>query len=170
VDNQQSLLELYLETHAGTAAFEVRVSTEPNWDFLEFYLNGVRVQRWSGDVGWRPFLFSVPAGLNHLQWRLVKDANFSSGLDAAFIDNVYLPLEAPVPPEAAAQLSVQMDASQVAQIGVQGKAGYTYVLESSPDLSTWTAISTNLMYGSGITVSDPQSTNRPALYYRAVAR
>jgi uncharacterized delta-60 repeat protein len=170
VDNQQSLLELYLETHAGTAAFEVRVSTEPNWDFLEFYLNGVRVQRWSGDVGWRPFLFSVPAGLNHLQWRLVKDANFSSGLDAAFIDNVYLPLEAPVPPDAAAQLSVQMDASQVAQIGVQGKAGYTYVLESSPDLSTWTAISTNLMYGSGITVSDPQSTNRPALYYRAVAR
>jgi uncharacterized delta-60 repeat protein len=169
-DNQQSTLELRVDTRAGTASFDVRVSTEPNWDYLEFYLNGVRLQRWSGEVDWRPYLFSVPAGANRLQWRFIKDANFSSGLDAAFIDNLYVPIDTTVPPDAAARLSVQMAANGVAQIGLSGKAGYTYVLQSSSDLSIWTGISTNVAYSGVVLISDPQSTNHPYLYYRAVAR
>jgi len=170
VDNQQSALELRVDTRAGTASFDVRVSTEPNWDYLEFYLNGVRLQRWSGEVDWRPYLFSMPAGANRLQWRLVKDANFSSGLDAAFIDNLYVPIDTPVPPDAAARLSVEMAAGGVAQIGLSGKAGYTYVMQSSSDLSTWTGLSTNVAYSGVVLIPDPQSTNHPYLYYRAVAR
>ena len=170
VDNQQSILDLGVETLAGTASFDVRVSTEANWDYLEFYLNGMRLQRWSGEVDWRPYLFSVPAGANHLQWRLIKDANFSSGLDAAFIDNLYVPIDTPVPPDAAARLSIQMATNGIAQIGLSGKAGYSYVVESSPDLSNWTGISTNVAYSGMVLISDPRSANHPYLYYRAVAR
>ena len=53
---------------------------------MEFYLNGIRLQRWSGEVGWQNYQFPVTAGLNRFEWRYTKDANFSSGLDAAYLD------------------------------------------------------------------------------------
>jgi len=71
--------------------FDYKVSSETNWDWLEFYLNGRLLQRWSGEAGWATYQFSVLAGTNVFQWRYTKDPIGSAGLDAAFIDNLDLP-------------------------------------------------------------------------------
>src|SRR5688572_32716043 len=59
-DYQSSSLVLLIDTPAGVGSFDFRVSSEQGWDFLEFYLNGVRLQRWSGEMGWQNYQFSVP--------------------------------------------------------------------------------------------------------------
>ena len=59
-DNQSSSLILVTDLLAGAGAFNFRVSSEAGWDFLEFYLNGARLGRWSGEVGWQSFQFRVP--------------------------------------------------------------------------------------------------------------
>ena len=91
---------------AGTVSFDFKVSSEQNWDFLEFYLDGRRIARWSGEVGWLTFQFDVTAAEHTLEWRYIKDVvNTSEGLDAGFIDNLQLPTATAV-----AQLNVTLHA------------------------------------------------------------
>jgi uncharacterized repeat protein (TIGR01451 family) len=90
-DSQSSSLILAGTTAAGIASFDYLVSSEQYWDFLNFYVDGVLVQQWSGEVGWATFSFPLTATNHTLEWTYVKDPSFSSGLDAAFIDNVNLP-------------------------------------------------------------------------------
>src|SRR5262249_20529654 len=66
-DYQSSSLLLLIDTQTGAGSFDFRVSSEQGWDFLEFYLNGVRLQRWSGEVGWQNYQFAVPPGVNLLE-------------------------------------------------------------------------------------------------------
>ncbi|MGB0580183.1 MAG: InlB B-repeat-containing protein [Limisphaerales bacterium] len=77
---------------AGQASFSYKVSTEPNFDFFEFNLNGTNLLRESGNSDWRSFTFDVPAGTNTVTWRYLRDHANDGGFDAAFIDNVDLPL------------------------------------------------------------------------------
>lgn len=66
--------------------FRWRVSSEENYDFLEFYINGVRQARISGEVGWTVVTFPLDYGSNTVEWRYVKDGSVSRGLDRGFID------------------------------------------------------------------------------------
>ncbi len=161
-DRQQSVLEWTGITLAGSASFDFRVSCEEGWDFLEFSANGVVLQRWSGDLPWQDFQFRLPAGTNQLAWRYVKDTSFGSGLDAAFIDNLYLPLEAP-----AIRLAGTWNASQGFAIQIQGQPGQRVVLEASSDLIRWLPISTNTLTGGSATVIEPASTPQTGRFYRA---
>jgi uncharacterized repeat protein (TIGR02543 family) len=170
-DNQQTSLTLLTETRSGPAAFDFRVSSEQGWDYLEFYLNGLRLQRWSGNVNWQTFHFAVPGGVNRFEWRYSRDANFSSGMDAAFIDNVYVPLiPPPVTNPNPAHLTLSISAERGVELYIQGTAGGTYVTETSPDLTNWTALATNTLAGTNAAVQDPQATNYPVRMYRAVTR
>ncbi len=167
-DDQSSSLVLAFSNPSGVGSFDFRVSSEAGWDFLEFYLNGVRLQRWSGETSWQNYQFPVSAGVNRFEWRYRKDANFSSGLDAAFIDNLYLPKNTPDTADPSARLSLYRLPSRASLIELQGQAARTYVLEVSDDLSRWTPLSTNLLTGSLMFLEDGQATNRPAGFYRAV--
>lgn len=166
-DGQQSALVLRMNLMAGTGAFRVRVNSERGWDGLEFYLNGTLQKRWSGEEPWQNFQFAVAAGMSTLEWRYVKDANFSSGMDAAFLDNLYLPL----PDQAiAAQLSLASLQEQGYQIAVQGYPGRSYVLQASPNLTSWTPVQTNGSPSGSWVWVDPSLPPRPARYYRALLR
>ncbi|PYK58592.1 MAG: hypothetical protein DME21_15385, partial [Verrucomicrobia bacterium] len=145
-DGQQSSLALTFSGRAGTGSFDFRVSSEAGWDFLEFYLNGVRVQRWSGDVNWQTFQFAVPAGYNTCEWRYTKDAN------------------------PAALLSVFDLPTGPSLIRLQGQADRSYVIEASTDLLNWNAISTNVVTSGTMFLEDLQATNYPLRFYRAIAR
>jgi uncharacterized repeat protein (TIGR01451 family) len=90
-DSQSSSLILAGTFGAGTGSFDYRVSSEEYWDIFSFYVDGVLKQQWSGEAGWATFAFPLTAGIHTLEWSYVKDPSFSSGLDAAFIDNVNLP-------------------------------------------------------------------------------
>ena len=83
--------ELSLSTkmaRAGILSFSYRVSSEANYDFLEFYINGHLKVRRSGDVNWTDRSFTVPAGQHRLRWVYSKDQSMRAGLDAAFVDNI----------------------------------------------------------------------------------
>lgn len=163
-DQQQSSLFLRTTLMAGTGAFRVRVSSEPGWDGLEFYLNGTLLKRWSGEVGWENFQFGVIDGVNTLEWRYVKDANFSVGMDAAFLDNLYLPL----PNQAvAARLSVALVTPQGYQIAVQGYPGRSYVLQAGADLKTWVPVYTNGTPSGSWVWIDPALPTQAQRFYRA---
>jgi len=165
-DGQRSSLILTVNLLSGTGAFDVRVSSEGGWDSLEFYLNGSRLQRWSGEVGWETFLFRVLPGVNTLEWRYSKDANFSELLDTAFIDNLYLPL----PDSAiAGQLSLVRLPDGHGQVQVQGLSSRPYIIQASADLSAWTSVSTNSSDSGIIQWTDPESTSLPLRFYRAIA-
>ena len=58
--------------------------------------------------------------------------------------------------------------NQSFQVPVSGLPGGTYVLQSSTDLATWTAVSTNVPAASPFTLTDPTATNGGYRFYRAV--
>jgi len=169
-DDQSSSLMLLIDTQAGAGSFDFRVSSEQGWDFLEFYLNGVLLQRWSGEVGWQNYQFSVSPGINQLEWRYAKDANFSAGLDGAFVDNLFLPQNTPDPTERPAVLQLYPLPSRASLIELKGQAARTYVLEVSGELRKWAPFATNTLAGNLMFIEDRQATNRSAGFYRAVAR
>ena len=77
---------------ATRVSFARRMSSEANSDFLEFYIDGVLKERWSGEVSWSVVSYPVTEGTHTFLWRYVKDGSASSGSDAAWIDNVsFLP-------------------------------------------------------------------------------
>lgn len=167
-NGRDTLLELVVDTRAGAMSFDLRVSSEADWDFLEFYINGVRMQRWSGELPWQNVRFQVGAGHNTLGWRYVKDANFSTGLDAAFIDNLYVPVTSVDPVDPAAHLAVSVLTGNLLNIELSGKSGSTYVLQWSTDLVDWTSSSTHVLQGTTLFLQEPISPAQPARFYRAV--
>jgi hypothetical protein len=169
-DGQQSSLILATTVPAGSASFDLRVSSEEGWDFLEFYINGVLHQRWSGEVGWQAYQFEVPAGMTNLVWRYRKDRSISKGLDAAFIDNVQLP--AASGPVSGSQLRLTSGPSVDGAVRVQlrGQSGQEYVIQASTDLVQWESIGKGVAVGGVVTFVDVEAGKHLLRYYRAVAR
>jgi len=91
-----------------TIKFYWKVSSEQEADYLEFYIDGTRQDRISGEVGWpaaptRPLSFfrrkqgggggqqrsyTVSSGIHILKWRYVKDGSGQSGDDCGWVDFV----------------------------------------------------------------------------------
>jgi uncharacterized delta-60 repeat protein len=176
-DSQETTLSLVVDTIGGAMSFDYLVSSEQNWDGLEFSVNGQPVgggRSWSGEeTGWRSFQYTLPPGRHVLTWRYSKDANFSSGFDAAFIDNVYVPT---VP--ARFLIGRLANGAPVIQpngqpdIKFHGKQGLTFVLQASSDLGSptnWTSLSTNVLSGTPVVIDDPAATNQALRFYRAVS-
>lgn len=74
----------------GAVSFDRKVSSEGNYDFLEFYVDGQLQKKWSGNVDWSRVNFSVTAGEHTLTWTYSKDYSVSEGEDAAWVDNIEL--------------------------------------------------------------------------------
>ena len=162
-NSQSSTLILSVTSSGGVGSFDYKVSSETNWDNLGFSLNGVLQQRWSGEVGWATYQFAVPAGTNTLTWRYVKDPSTSAGLDAAFIDNLDLPLLAP-------SLRLLNPTSNGFQVQFQGPSVQSVRIQASTDLTAWQTLSTtNLANGATIQFTDPQAPNYLFRFYRAVS-
>jgi hypothetical protein len=166
-DNQRSSLILDVSLTKGTASFDVKVGSELGWDMLEFYLNGSLERRWTGQVNWQTYQFSVPGGYTRLEWRYSKDANFSAGLDAAFLDKLYLPL-----PDSslAPQLSITRLVDGSCQLQLQGTDGRYYAIEACGDMVNWVPVRTNGPPGGSFVWVDVPVKNRPAWFYRAVLK
>ena len=72
-----------------SVSFWYKVSSESNYDFFEFYINGSRRLRTSGEVGWTQFTDSSLSNTNHtFEWRYTKDTYEDSGADKAWVDQV----------------------------------------------------------------------------------
>ena len=162
-DDQNSILTLTRATGSGVGSFDYKVSSETNWDRLEFSINGIAQQRWSGEVGWATYQFSVVAGTNTFEWIYRKDPSDSFGLDAAFIDNLVLPLNA-------SSLRLMNPTGAGFQVEYEGDGIQSVRIQCSTDLKTWTTLTTvNVAAGATVQFTDKQSSSVPSRYYRAVS-
>lgn len=173
-NSQTTVLRLVANCRPGNASFAYRVSSEefgPSvGDFFEFYLNGARQVRTNGDSGWRTHTFTVPAGTNTLEWRYIKDSSDIGGLDAAFIDNVDLPIVEPV--NLAVPVRIVTNAlarvNGGLQIRVEGQTNQMYFIQASGDLANWVTVSTNFAPYGLIQFAEPQSFTNASRYYRVI--
>jgi hypothetical protein len=88
LDNQESLIQTTVGG-AGTFSFYWKVSSEVEYDFLEFYIDGVLQDRISGLVDWHQMVYEITDSSSHiLEWRYFKDYSVSEGDDSGWIDFV----------------------------------------------------------------------------------
>ncbi len=169
-DGQKSSLVLSTNMLAGVGSFDFRVSSEEGWDWLEFYLNGKLLQRWSGEINWTNYIFDVQAGTNRLEWRYAKDGSFKEGSDTAFIDNVYVPLGSASASGAAATVLVNKLPSGEVQLTILGAPNRLYAVEVSVDLAFWLPVAVKDSPTGVIQFLDSDAVHFPIRFYRAVAQ
>ncbi|MCH7751060.1 MAG: hypothetical protein IH898_02740, partial [Planctomycetes bacterium] len=91
-NNDESILSMRLEMEEGEITFARRVSSELGKDFLKFFIDGIEMGAWSGDIGgYRREEFDVSEGTHVFQWAYIKDESGKAFLDTAFIDDVTFP-------------------------------------------------------------------------------
>jgi len=73
-NNQRSDMNLTLDLISdGTVGFARRVSSEADYDYLHFLIDGVEVEKWSGNVAWGEVSYPVSAGVHKFTWSYEKD-------------------------------------------------------------------------------------------------
>lgn len=76
-----------------TIRFMRKVSSEETYDFLRFYIDGIEKDSWSGEIDWTESIYPVPPGNHTFRWTYIKDYTASAGSDAAWIDNIRMPVK-----------------------------------------------------------------------------
>lgn len=76
-------------TGPGNIAFWWSVSSEEDYDYLTFFIDGVaQAGAISGNVPWTQASWNIPAGVHTLKWEYSKDSSLSHGSDSAWVDQV----------------------------------------------------------------------------------
>ena len=95
--------ESWMQTEVSgvtNVSFWWKVSSQTNYDYLEFYTNGLLARRISGEVDWQSNYFKLPIATNSLTWRFVR-TNFiinPVGQMAGWVDQVTFSRPDPTPP------------------------------------------------------------------------
>lgn len=95
-DSQTNWIETTV-TADGELSFYWKVSSEEDFDYLTFYINGEPQDSISGEVDWNQETYSVFAG-DTLRWEYGKDDSVSEGANAGWLDQVVLPGATVAPP------------------------------------------------------------------------
>jgi hypothetical protein len=91
-DDEHSDLTISLQTMGdGEISFFRKVSSEENYDYLKFYIDGTRMGRWSGVESWGNVSYTVSEGNHILKWAYEKDMSVSEGSDCGWLDNIVFP-------------------------------------------------------------------------------
>jgi murein tripeptide amidase MpaA len=71
----------------GSLSFWYYVSSEPDGDFFNFYIDGTRMVHASGTGGaWTQYATTLGAGLHELKWEYTKNGATSFGYDSVWVD------------------------------------------------------------------------------------
>jgi hypothetical protein len=85
-DSEVSQMEVWVEGE-GSVSFYWKVSSEENCDWLEFYIDGVRQDRISGEVDWTQKSYNLSgSGTHSLLWQYVKNYGSEEGSDSGWVD------------------------------------------------------------------------------------
>lgn len=91
ISSQTSVLEIELSLpDSGDITFAVQTSCE-RYDGLNFSIDGISKQAWSGETPWEVVSFPLSAGNHVLAWSYNKDFSVAAGQDKAWIDDVFFP-------------------------------------------------------------------------------
>lgn len=90
-DNTILKLEITV-LEASDITFSAKVSSEAQYDFLNFKIDNTQLNEWSGELPWTVFTYPVTPGLHTFRWTYLKDAFCcQEGEDAAWVDDIILP-------------------------------------------------------------------------------
>lgn len=143
-DGKESILQTVV-TGPGVASFWWKVSSEPDFDFLNFYMDGDLVEAHSGEFDWSAKSLQIPNGAHTLRWTYKKDASQSGGNDAAWVDQFQFVLTPNVPPSVLAQPATQ-------SVSLGGTAQFTVgYVGSEPLRFQWFKDTTPLASRPGVT-------------------
>jgi subtilisin family serine protease len=165
--NQSSSLLLTGNFRDGLASFDFRVSSEPGWDTLQFLVDGNVIEQWSGEVGWQTFNFALAEGAHTLEWRYSKDSSDSVGADAAFLDNLDLPIGVAIDDSTPGLLSLRRLGNGSYVVDLLGQTNQTYITEFSANLLNWFPLATNVLTTGAAEIPDPASVTNTPRFYRA---
>jgi hypothetical protein len=92
-DTEVSHLKINVDVTApGDISFFKFVSSEEDYDFLQFYIDGNKQGEWSGvDNAWSFVSFPINAGNHDFEWEYDKDGGISEGQDCAWLDYIVFP-------------------------------------------------------------------------------
>lgn len=91
-DNEySSILYDYNALDDDYVGFWAKVSCELNKDKLQLLVDGIIIAEYSGEIEWSEYTYPVPQGMHTLEWKYIKDEEGTSGMDGAWIDDLYLP-------------------------------------------------------------------------------
>jgi len=92
-DSEVSHLLINVDVTApGDISFYKFVSSEQDYDFLQFYIDGNKQGEWSGiDNSWSFVSFPVTVGNHDLEWEYDKDSGWEDGEDCAWLDYIVFP-------------------------------------------------------------------------------
>jgi len=71
--------------------FRKKVSSQNGSDKLQLIIDGIVTDEWAGENDWTEELFPIEPGTHLIEWIYIKDGEGFAGLDAAWLDNIYLP-------------------------------------------------------------------------------
>ncbi len=90
--NQTSVMQVTVSSPlAGEISFWHKVSSEPGYDYLRFYIDGVEKNSWSGTTAWQQAVYPVSAGQHTFKWAYTKDISVNTGSDCAWVDMITFP-------------------------------------------------------------------------------
>ena len=177
-DLQQSVMTTEV-TGPCKVTFYWGVSSEPDYDFLHFYIDDVEKEAISGEVGWTRKGYLVPAGTHTLKWAYIKDNYTASGLDSGLVDQfgiyydndgdgVHSDLETWFGTSDADQHSYPrtvLSRTSGTTLQFPSVSGNDYLIEYSDDLQTWTP---NIFTatGSSSTWTDLNAVKKSRRFYR----
>ncbi|MCX6244338.1 MAG: T9SS type A sorting domain-containing protein [Bacteroidetes bacterium] len=91
-DMEASWLQVgYLCGADDSISFYRKVSSEPGYDYLRFYIDGILQGQWSGEEDWKRIAYPVAAGTHTFKWIYSTDVFQLLGSNAAWLDNIAFP-------------------------------------------------------------------------------
>ena len=72
----------------GIMSFFGKISSETNWDYGYFFIDGVQKGSYTGAGTWAERTFDVTAGSHTFQWRYTKDGSVNSNDDCFYVDYI----------------------------------------------------------------------------------
>jgi len=90
--NQSSTMSVTIDgLNSGDISFYYKVSSEPGYDYLRFYVDGQQKGEWAGSIDWTEATYSVGAGDHTFRWTYSKDVSESNGSDCGWVDLITFP-------------------------------------------------------------------------------
>ena len=166
--NQESWMQTSV-SGVTNVSFWWKVSSQTNYDFLEFYTNGTLARRISGEVNWQSNYFSLALTTNMLKWRYVKTNAIvvPQGQNCGWVDQIAFSPKIKAFPYTLTPPAPQPDGS--VQLAISGEAGCNCQVLFSTNLSTWSPLTNIVTTGATTTVADPAASGSPSRFYRALS-
>jgi hypothetical protein len=91
-DMDTTAFSIYIDVLTNDSiSFYRKVSSENNYDYLNFYIDNNKAGRWAGVKSWARVSYAITPGHHLLRWEYVKDQSTASGSDCAWVDFIVFP-------------------------------------------------------------------------------